>query len=252
MSANVAVLVKHLFNKPPPVITLPPDPLKQIHVLPSNRNSSSGLDSSSLKDVISNFSRHRSDQFGLQYAAHLGESILHLENEQSPIAPHPTCWTVNMLQHHHTWCHKVYKNAFCRLEEHLAPSGLTEESLFNSGQWPRITVTFLLSLLASTSKVPLSDSWKAALTNFAHILLRLQRSQRLLKLKLVADGDNEEFLKELVNDGHLGLDSTPDYVDWLLIQVFDGHLQLKLSITNGTRQRTDFLSVPRKQVLQWR
>ncbi|KAG2744148.1 hypothetical protein P692DRAFT_20809618 [Suillus brevipes Sb2] len=218
MSANVAVLVKHLFNKPPPVIALPPDPLKQIHVLPSNRNSSSGLDSSSLKDVISNFSRHRSDQFGLQYAAHLGESRLHLENEQSPIAPHPTCWTVNVLQHHHAWCHKVYKNAFCRLEEHLAPSGLTEESLFNSGQWPRITVTFLLSLLASTSKVPLSDSWKAALTNFTHILLRLQRSQRLLKLKLVADGDNEEFLKELVNDGHLGLDGTPDYVDWLLIQ----------------------------------
>ncbi|KAG1892808.1 hypothetical protein F4604DRAFT_1913503 [Suillus subluteus] len=220
ISFNTAVLTKHLFRKPPPVITLLPDPLRQIQVLPSNRLPGGGLDSSPLKDVISNFkfSRRRSDQFGLQYAAHLEDSRIHLENEQSPIAPHPTCWTVDILQHHHMRCNRLYNNTFRKLEEHLAPSGLAEESLSNSGQWPRITVTFLLGLLASTSKTPLCNSWKASLTNFAHILLRLQRSQRLLKLKLAANGDNEEFLKELVNDGHLGLDGTQEYVDWLLIQ----------------------------------
>ncbi|KAG2078006.1 hypothetical protein BDR04DRAFT_1087703 [Suillus decipiens] len=199
ISISTVVPTKHLFRKPPPVITLPPDPLKQIQVL-GNRFSGSELDSSPLKDVISNFkfSRHQSDQFGLQYAAHLED--------------------IDVLQHHHMTCNRSYNNAFRRLEEHLAPSDLVEESLSNSGQWPRITVTFLLGLLASTSKTPLCDSWKASLTNFARILLRLQRSQRLLKLKLADNGDNEEFLKELVNDGHLRLDGTQEYVDWLLIQ----------------------------------
>ncbi|KAG1796950.1 uncharacterized protein HD556DRAFT_1441127 [Suillus plorans] len=218
ISVKTAVLAKDLFQKPSPIITLLPDPLKQIQVLLSSRFSGDGLDSSPLKDVISNFKSSRSDQFGLQYAACLEDSRIHLENEQLPIAPCSTRWTVDMLQHHHAWCNKLYMNAFRRLEEHLAPSGLAEESLSNSGQWPRITVTFLLGLLASTSKTSLCDSWKASLTNFAHILLRLQRSQRLLKLRLAADVDNEEFLKELVNDGHLGLDGTQEYVDWLLIQ----------------------------------
>ncbi|KAG1751044.1 hypothetical protein EDB19DRAFT_1903894 [Suillus lakei] len=217
ISVTTAVLTKHLFRKPPPVIKLLPDPLKQSHVLVSDKFSGGGIDSSPLEDVISNFSRCRSDQFGFHYAAHLEDSRIHLENERSPLAPHSTRWTVNMLQRHHMWCNKLYNTAFRRLEEHLAPSGLAEESLFNSGQWPRITVTFLLGLLASTSKTPICDSWKASLTNFVHILLRLQRSRRLLKLKS-AGGDHEEFLKELVNDGHLGVDGTHEYLDWLLIQ----------------------------------
>ncbi|KAG2112417.1 hypothetical protein DEU56DRAFT_935108 [Suillus clintonianus] len=217
ISINTTDLTKHLFRKPPPVIKLLPDPLKQNHVLVTDKFFGGGLDSSPLEDVISNFSRYRSDQFGVHYAAHLEESIIHLKNEQSPLAPHPTRWTVDMLQRHHMWCNKLYNSAFCRLEEHLAPSGLAEESLFNSGQWPRITVTFLLGLLASASKTPVCDSWKASLTNFVRILLRLQRSRRLLKLKS-AGGDHEEFLKELANDGHLGVDGTQEYVDWLLIQ----------------------------------
>jgi hypothetical protein len=126
------------------------------------------------------------------------------------------------LQDYHTWC-GVYRDALLSIEEHLAPSGLMEESLFNSGQLPRITVTFLLGLLASTSKTPLSDAWKASLTNFTKILLRLQRSRRLLKL--TAGGDHEEFLKELANDGYEGVDNTQAYVDWLSIQVFDDHQQ---------------------------
>ncbi|KAG1873801.1 hypothetical protein F4604DRAFT_1765091 [Suillus subluteus] len=215
---NTTVLTQDLFRKPPPVIKLLPDPLKRSNTLLSGRSLGGGLDPSLLEDVISKFSQCRSDQFSVHYAEHLEDSRIDLENEQSPIVPDPTRWTVDMLQHHHMWCNRLYDNAFRRLEEHLAPAGLAEESLFNSGQWPRITVTFLLGLLASTSKTPLCDSWKAPLTGFAHILLRLQRSQRLLKLKLAAGGDNGEFLKEMVNDGHLGVNGTQKYLDWLLIQ----------------------------------
>jgi hypothetical protein len=219
ISVTTAVLTEDLFRKPPPVIKLLPDPLKQSNVLLSDRSSGGRLDSSPLEDVISKFSQCRSDQFGLHYAKHLEDSRIDLENEQAFIVPDPTRWTVDMLQHHRMWCDRLYNNAFRRLEEHLSPAGLTEESLFNSGQWPRITVTFLLGLLASTSKTPLCDTWKAPLIGFVHILLRLQRSQRLLKLKLAAGGDNGEFLKELVNDGQLGVDDAQKYLDWLLIQV---------------------------------
>ncbi|KAG1893015.1 uncharacterized protein F5891DRAFT_1209340, partial [Suillus fuscotomentosus] len=218
ISVTTAILTEDLFRKPAPVIKLLPDPLKQSDALLSNRSSGSGLDSSPLEDVISRFSRRRLDQFGIRYAEDLEDSRIDLENEQSLVVPDQTRWTVNVLQHHHVWCNRLYNNAFRRLEEHLAPVGLAEESLFNSGQWPRITITFLLGLLASTSKTPLCDSWKAPLTSFVHILLRLQRSQRLLKLKLAAGGDNGEFLKELMNDGHLGVDDTQTYLDWLLIQ----------------------------------
>ncbi|KAG2365786.1 hypothetical protein BDR07DRAFT_1398113 [Suillus spraguei] len=218
ISITTTVLTEDLLRKPPPVIKLLPDPLKQSNTVLSGRFSGSGLDSSLLEDVISTFSRCRLDQFGTHYAEHLEDSRIDLENEQSPILPDPIHWTADMLQHHHVWCNRLYNNAFRRLEEHLAPAGLVEESLFHSGQWPRITVTFLLGLLASTSKTLLCDSWKAPLTSFVHILLRLQRSQRLLKLKLAAGGDNEEFLKELMNDGQLRMDDTQKYVDWLLIQ----------------------------------
>lgn len=223
MSVATTAPTEDLFRKPPPVITLPVDPLKQGHNPLSYEFSGGRTDS--LEQVISTFSRSRSDKFGRQYATDLEQSRGYLENEQSPILPRSTRWTVDMLQRHHKRCITLYNNAFRRLEEHLAPSDLAEESLFNSGQWPRITVTFLLGLLASKSKTLLRDSWKTPLTNFAHIFLQLQRSRRLLKL--AACGDQEEFIKELVNDGYRGVDGTSAYVDWLLIEVFDGHRQLK-------------------------
>jgi hypothetical protein len=221
LSIVTAVPTEHLFRKPPPTITVPSDPLKQSH--DSDKFSRGGADPTPLGHVISTFLRSRSDKFGRQYAAHLEESRSHLVHEQSPAIPRSTHST-DILQYHDMWC-SLYSNAFLMLEVHLAPSGLTEETLFNSGQWPRITVTFLLGLLASTSKTPLCDAWKTPLTNFAHILLRLQRSQRLLKL--AAGGDHEEFLKELGNDGYQGVNNAQAYLDWLLIQVFNDHQQSK-------------------------
>ncbi|KAJ8583955.1 hypothetical protein M405DRAFT_708883, partial [Rhizopogon salebrosus TDB-379] len=214
VSLPTVVPTEHLFRNPPPTISVPSDPLKQSH--DSDKFSSGGADLTPLGHVISTFLRCRSDKFGRQYAAHLEESRNHLEHEHSPAIPRSTCCT-DILQYHDMWCTGLYNNAFHMLEVHLTPSGLTEEILFNSGQWPRITVTFLLGLLASTSKTPLCDAWKTSLTNFAHILLRLQRSRRLLNFK-AAGGDHEDFLKELDNDGYQGVDNTQVYVDWLLIQ----------------------------------
>ena len=222
VSVTTVVLTEDLLRKPPPVIALLSDPLEQSHE--SNMFPRGRVDPTPLGHVISTFLQYRSDQFGQQYAEHLEESRRHLEREQSLTPPRSTRCT-DVLQHYHTWCSNLYSSAFLKLEDHLAPSGLTEESLFNSGQWPCITVTFLLGLLASTSKTPLCDAWKVPLTNFAYILLRLQRSQRLLKS--AAGGDYDEFLKELANDGYRGVDNTKAYLDWLLIQVFDDHHQSK-------------------------
>jgi len=248
---STVIFTEDLFRKPPPVITLPSDPLKQSPDPSSHSLKFSGGRVDSLKHVISTFSRSQSDKFGCHYAADLEESTRHLENEQSPTLPCSTRWTVDALRRHHKRCIVLFDNAFHRLEGHLAPSGFAEECLFNSGQWPRITVTFLLGLLASRSKIHLCDSWKRPLINFANILLRLQRSRRLLKL--AACGNHEEFLTELVNNGYRGVDDTQAYLDWLLIEVFDSHWQVGYSITNATtRQRIDSSSVTCKLMWQWR
>ncbi|KAG1848861.1 hypothetical protein F4604DRAFT_127913 [Suillus subluteus] len=217
VSVITAVLTEDLLKKPAPVITLLSDPLTQLeNPVPLTDNSSgSGFDSTALEHVIATFSRSRFDDFGRQYATDLEDSRINLDNRQSSIFSSPTP-TADMLQHHHARCNELYSNTFRNLEKHLAPSSVAEWSLFNSGQWPRITVSFLLQLLAAMSRIPLRDSWKTALTNFAHILLRLQRSKRLLRL--VAGGDREEFVNELVNNGYQEVDRTQGYLDWLLIQ----------------------------------
>ncbi|OAX31855.1 hypothetical protein K503DRAFT_809820, partial [Rhizopogon vinicolor AM-OR11-026] len=228
VSVTTFVPTGDLFRKHPPVMTLLSEPLKQSD--DSDQFSRGVVDPNPLGDVLSTFLRGRSDQFSQQYSVHLEESQRHLEHERSLTPPRSTC-RVDILQHYQTWC-GIYSNALLSLEEHLAPCGLTEESLFNSGQWPCITITFLLGLLASTSKTPLCDAWKTPLTNFALILLRLQRLRRLLKL--AAGGDHEEFLKELENDGYQGVDNTQGYVDWLLIQAENRfiirHMQASVAI----------------------
>ncbi|KAG2113634.1 hypothetical protein BD769DRAFT_1364038 [Suillus cothurnatus] len=216
-SVKAIVLTEDLFKKRAPVITLLSDPLTQLEspVPLTNNSPGGGLDSTALEHVISTFSQSRFDDFGRQYAADLEDSRISLDNQQSSISSRPTP-TIDMLQHHHARCNELYSNAFRSLEEHLAPSSVAEWCSFNSGQWPRITVSFLLQLLASVSKTPLCDTWKTALTNLAHILLRLQRSKRLLRLE--AGEDREEFVNELVNNGYQEVARTQGYLDWLLIQ----------------------------------
>jgi hypothetical protein len=222
-SVITAVTTQDLFKKPAPPVTLLADPLAQLESpVPLTDNSSCGeLGSTALEHVILAFSRSRFDGIGRQYTADLKDSGNNLDYQQSSVSPSPTP-TEDMLQRHHARCNEIYNNTFRSFEEHLAPSGMAEWSSFNSGQWPRITTSFLLQLLASMSETPLSDSWKTALTNFAHILLRLQRAKRLLRLA-AADGDCEEFVNELVNNGYKEVGGTQGYLDWLLIQVFDAH-----------------------------
>ncbi|OJA13687.1 hypothetical protein AZE42_05526 [Rhizopogon vesiculosus] len=224
-SIATIILTEDLFRKTPPVIELLPDPLKQSQAHNSLSQKFSGGEVNSLEHVVSTFARSQSNTFGRQYAEDLEDSRKHIENQKSPVLLYSTRWTVEMLELHHMWCNKLYNKAFRRLEEHLGPSGLAEESLFNSGKWPRIIVTFLLGLLASKSKIPLCDSWRTPLINFACILIRVQRLRRLLKLAVA--GDYEEFLTELVNDRYRGVDDTPAYLDWLVMEVFNRHKQLK-------------------------
>ncbi|KAG2137070.1 hypothetical protein DEU56DRAFT_912842 [Suillus clintonianus] len=143
VSVVTTVLTEHLFKKPAPVITLLSDPITHPESPVSLTDNYSGgrRDSTLLKHVISFLrSRPSSDKFGRQYAEDLDDSRTNLDNEQSPISPSPIP-TVDTLQHHLARCNELYSNTLRSLEEHLAPSDVTEWSLFNSGQWPRITVS---------------------------------------------------------------------------------------------------------------
>jgi len=123
---------------------------------------------------------------------------------------------IDTLRKHYAQCRINYMGALRILKEQLGPTTNHEQALDQFGQWPPITPGDLLHCLASTSTINLSVEWKKCITLFTLLLLDLQRARRLLRFAL--DGFEEEFAKELENEGCNGWNAE-EYPDWLLIQV---------------------------------
>ncbi|KAG6376811.1 hypothetical protein JVT61DRAFT_1837 [Boletus reticuloceps] len=155
-----------------------------------------------------------------EYIAHLETSAQHASME---------CWMthrvagdnlVEVLEEHYEQCRVNYLKSLDILIKSLGPTtDLHEQALDQFGQWPLVTADVLLRYLASTSPINIPPCWKKCLTSFALLLLDLQRARRLLRFAL--DGLEEEFSKELENEGCDGW-SAEEYPDWLLIQVCCG------------------------------
>jgi len=90
-----------------------------------------------------------------------------------------------------------------------------EEAERRSGQWPRLTIALLLSLLSETSKFHLSQEWKSTIVILAHSVMHYQRAQRLVRYQILNAA--EDFWKEHHN--HPIHPETEKYAEWLLIQV---------------------------------
>jgi len=91
-----------------------------------------------------------------------------------------------------------------------------EDAEWCSGQWPRLTLTLLLSLLSETSKFHLSQEWKSTIVVLAHSVMHYQLAQRLVRYQILNAA--EDFSKEYHN--HLiPPESEKSYAEWLLIQV---------------------------------
>ena len=124
---------------------------------------------------------------------------------------------IETLQEHYMQCRVKYLDSLEVLRKRLGPSmDPREQAIDRFGEWPLITGDVLLRYLASTSLVAIPPHWKKCLIFLAILLLDLQRARRLLRFAL--DGDNEEFAKELENEGCDGW-NPEEYPDWLLIQV---------------------------------
>ena len=120
------------------------------------------------------------------------------------------------LKKHYVQCRVNYLDSLDILKSSLGPTiDPHEQTLYRFGQWPPITAD-LLRYLASTSPVDIPPRWKECLISLALLLLELQRARRLLRFAL--DSLEEEFSRELENEGCLGW-KAEEYPDWLLIQV---------------------------------
>ena len=163
------------------------------------------------------FTSLRADSsFQREYLAYLASSA-HVSVE--PQMTHKVAGEklIEALQKHYMQCRVNYLDSLGILKKRLGPTtDPHEQALDRSGQWPPITADVLLRCLASTSPIDIPPRWKKSLISLALLLLELQRSRRLLRFAL--DGHEEEFSKELENEGCDGWNAE-EYPDWLLIQV---------------------------------
>ena len=124
---------------------------------------------------------------------------------------------IEVLKKHYTQCRVNYLDFLALLKTSLGPTTNPNEQLLDQfGQWPPTTADVLLRYLASTSPIDIPPRWKKCLISLALPLLYLQHARRLLRFAL--DGLEEEFSKELENEGCDGW-NPEEYPDWLLIQV---------------------------------
>ena len=168
------------------------------------------------------FSSLRVDSsFQQGYLAHLDTSArsIHAVSRMTHKVASENC--IEGLEKHYVQCRGNYLKSLDILKKSLGPTTDPHEQAVNQfGQWPPITADSLLRYLASTSPIDIPSRWKKCLISLALLLLELQRARRLLRFSL--DGLEEDFSKELENEGCDGWDAE-EYPDWLLIQVIFFH-----------------------------
>ena len=179
-------------------------------------NHSTSSDDIPLLDQL--FSSLRADSsFEREYLAHLDTSAQCVRVVSQTTRKVMGANLIEVLGKHYVQCRVNYLDSLAVLKKSLGPTtNPREQAIDRFGQWPPITADFLLRYLASTSPIDIPPRWKKCLISFALLLLELQRSRRLLRFAL--DSLEEEFSKELENEGCDGWNAE-EYPDWLLIQV---------------------------------
>ena len=197
-----------MYNRPAPTLAA------RIRLLRNNGTSSSD-DISALDQIFSHFKTSHS--FHQKYLAQLHASAQHVRVESCMIHGVAGENPIDSLREHYSQCRSAYLDSLKVLKKCLAPTTAPYEQTHNRlGQWPPVTADVLLQHLASTSPIDIPLGWKICLISLALLLLDLQRSRRLLRFAM--EGLEEDFSKELENEGCDGWDPE-EYPDWLLIQV---------------------------------
>ena len=174
-------------------------------------------DSAPLDQLLTTVEANAKDTFQRQYVSALRASAECFRRDSAMVAYGETKLpSAKTLVDYYVSCRDSYIKGVCYVVDHLGPRSESERALTQSGQWPRVTTHALFRCLASSSAVVLPDDWKECLVRLTLLALELQRSRRLLRLRL--DNLREELRRELQNEGCDGWDAEA-YPDWLLIQV---------------------------------
>ena len=204
---------KQLFSRPEP--SLPEHDKSPRFAADVGNTSFSGA--AQLHQLIATAEANATNLFQSQYVSALRASAKCFESEMSLVSPGATHLPdTEALMIYYDRCRATYADSVRYLQQHLGPRSQDERALQQSGQWPRMTPRALLGFLASNSPMTLSDGWKACVIRLALLALQVQRSRRLLRLRL--DNHHEELRRELQNEGCDGWNAEMR-PDWLLIQV---------------------------------
>ena len=176
-------------------------------------------DTSTLDPLFASLRQHSHSSFQQKYFARLQTSAQHSRTNSRTsyrvVGDSQTC--IKILKEHYLRCRRNYLDALDILNKGLRPASDPYGQQFKPfHSCPQTTAFDLLRYLASASHTVIPSCWKKCLISLALLLLDLQRARRLLRYAL--DGLEEEFSKELENEGCDGWNAE-EYPDWLLIQV---------------------------------
>ncbi|KAF8063995.1 hypothetical protein FPV67DRAFT_1608613 [Lyophyllum atratum] len=159
-----------------------------------------------------------------------------------PLLHHPSI-SFERLHHDYESGRRDSESILDSIKTALAPVTAFEKAENLAGQWPQVTARSLLALLSEKAKSRLNEpTWIARIVLFAQSLVRLQRTQRLLRLKLA---ENIEGLIKELGDDQFEKDILCHPTEWLLIQI-DGDfavrpIQMRVAqemITPSSKQNT--------------
>jgi len=202
-----AISLAHLFHRRAATAPL------ALQLFPQASIRSRSVGSEELGQLIDTFRRKGRNSFHAKFAEDLHFSKNHLVYDDIAESPNQC---VDQFKAHFHHCRSAYLRCLPVLVDTFSPQTLSERAIFESGQWPRITVKDLLGCLASNSRVAVPAGWRDYLISFAKLALEYQRSRRLL---LLATNDElEDLCKEMENTGCVGWDAK-SHPDWLLLQV---------------------------------
>ena len=173
------------------------------------------INTTNLKNLISQFQRKSSLKLAHLYSKRLEISRKELHGQQTPVLPNQLP-PVNDCLAYRDECQNCLYNIFSSIRSALAPSTTMERILANAGLWPRVHHRSMLHPLASSANIRLSPEWTVVLIAFAKVFIEYQYSQRLLGYAL--QSDVEKYFKELDNASFNRQDAM-EIPDWLLIQV---------------------------------
>lgn len=169
-----------------------------------------------LSSLIVDSKESRPNKLRRSYKEDLKGSFAAFQEHRELTQPNEIPYDIATIRSH---CDETYNqlHKLCkRIDGAIQPSNPLAILLQLGGFWPRLTITGLLGLLASTNRTSVNEQWSDCLLGLGKAVTIHQRARRLV---LAAEkGNISNFVAEAENIGCIGWD--PKLLpDWLLVQI---------------------------------